>query len=67
MVRACVGKPLAFSNIENPYAFVTGPIQSGDVVVTKQGVPCPLAPVILALVARTPRSVASESVITIAQ
>jgi murein DD-endopeptidase MepM/ murein hydrolase activator NlpD len=31
----CVGKPAAFSNIENPYAFVAGPIQSGDMVVTK--------------------------------
>lgn len=32
---ACVGKPVAFSNIENPYAFITGPIQSGDMVVTR--------------------------------
>lgn len=32
---SCVGKPAAFSNIENPYAFVTGPIQSGDMVVAK--------------------------------
>lgn len=32
---ACVGKPATFSNIENPYAFVTGAIQSGDIVVTR--------------------------------
>jgi len=29
----CVGRPVAFSNIENPYAFVAGAIQSGDIVV----------------------------------
>jgi murein DD-endopeptidase MepM/ murein hydrolase activator NlpD len=34
-VMTCVGKPAAFSNVENPYAFVAGAIQSGDVVVAK--------------------------------
>lgn len=31
----CVGKPVSFLNVENPFAFVTGALQSGDVVVTK--------------------------------
>lgn len=31
----CVGKPVSFINIENPFAFVAGPIQSGDIIVTK--------------------------------
>lgn len=29
----CVGKPVTFSNIENPYAFVAGAIQSGDIII----------------------------------
>jgi len=31
----CVGRPMAFTNVENPFALMPGPIQSGDVVVTR--------------------------------
>jgi murein DD-endopeptidase MepM/ murein hydrolase activator NlpD len=31
----CAGRPAAFSNVENPFAFLPGPIQSGDIIVTK--------------------------------
>ncbi|ATQ44278.1 M23 family metallopeptidase [Caulobacter mirabilis] len=32
---ACVGLPVAFTNVENPLALLPGAIQSGDMVVTK--------------------------------
>ena len=31
----CVGKPVSFRNIENPYAFTAGAIQSGDIIVAR--------------------------------
>lgn len=31
----CVGRPVAFTNVENPLALLPGAIQSGDMVVTK--------------------------------
>ncbi|HRD47244.1 MAG TPA: M23 family metallopeptidase, partial [Caulobacter sp.] len=31
----CVGQPVSFRNIENPYAFTAGAIQSGDIIVAR--------------------------------